>query len=35
MQEMDKDTVLIGKTDPLTHGKSVQPVTILVDRVEK
>lgn len=35
MQEMDKDTVLIGRTDPLTRGKSVQPITILVSRVEK
>ncbi|KAF3395092.1 hypothetical protein DPV78_008464 [Talaromyces pinophilus] len=35
MQETDMDTTLIGSTDPLTHGKSAQPITILVDRVEK
>jgi hypothetical protein len=35
MQDMEKDTVLIGRTDPLTHGKSVPPIKILVDRAEK
>ncbi|EEA26197.1 hypothetical protein TMatcc_005550 [Talaromyces marneffei ATCC 18224] len=35
MQEMDKHTVLIGRTDPLTHGKSVPSITILGDGVEK